>query len=126
MSAHSRSCFALRRVRPSIQEDPGGVRQRFVERVQVKGKDAAIDVVEVFEADSPEVADGKTETGELLDAGLQHFIAGDFPGAIEKFESVLAATPDDAVAALHLERARELAASPPPDGWDGVHRMVGK
>ncbi len=105
--------------------EPEAFAHRFVERVQVKGRAGALDVYEVFEAEPAPRREAKRASAAAFAHGLEALIAGDFDRAARDFSQVLAADPDDVVAALHRSRARRLAAAPPTD-WDGVFRMTVK
>lgn len=96
---------------------------RFVERVQVKGRAGVLAVYEVFEgAPATETALLRATAAELL-RGWDAWAAGRFDEAAAAFEAVLAHDPEDRVARLHLDRAREWLGRSAPPGWDGVQRM---
>ena len=84
--------------------------QRFPRRrlglVAVAGRAEAVAVHEVFGSDPAPVRAHKQATRVTFEAGVAHLEAGRSREAARCFEAVLAASPDDAAAGAHLERAR--------------------
>lgn len=99
---------------------------RFVERVRVKGRAGALDIYEIFAGDADELKAAKASSAEALQAGWQALTEGRFEQAVELFGALVERCPEDPVPRLHLERARQLVAQPPPADWDGVVRMESK
>ncbi|WP_293905558.1 adenylate/guanylate cyclase domain-containing protein [Phenylobacterium sp.] len=89
---------------------------RELDAIKVRGRQQPERIFQVLTADAPVSA----VTLEAYARGREAMAAGRWPEAIAAFESALAATPDDSPSALMLGRARTLAETPPPAGWDGV------
>ena len=97
---------------------------REIDLVRVKGKDRA---VRLYETLAWRVGDARLEP--LLDAymkGREAFVARNWAAAAAAFERALAIDPLDAPSRLHLDRARDLLTSAPPQDWDGAWTLAGK
>jgi len=101
----------------SVRRDLGDeFRTRFLDRVQVRGKQEPVGIYEVFDADDPWRLQAKLQTLEVFETGQQHFAAGLFADAIKCFSEVLKVLPDDRSTQLRLERAaRQLVGAEPRD-----------
>ena len=99
---------------------PSAFSLRMVDRVAVKGKQNAITVHEVIDADVPERREAKEATRELLAAAQQSFLQRDFAGARKVLAEAIAMDPDDAVLVHLARRAERHSLVPPPPDWDGV------
>jgi adenylate cyclase len=95
---------------------------RPIDRVAVKGKATGILIYELLgltgEVDDVTIARAKRHA-----AALDAYFACKWEDAIAQFSEAPA---DDKAAALMIARARAFQNAPPPDGWDGVHRMTTK
>ncbi len=79
---------------------------RVIDRVRVKGKTEAVTVYEIFDADPPEIVDGKLRTLEDFERGFHAYHADDLSTAHQFFEQVLAVNPGDKTAQLYLTRCQ--------------------
>ena len=95
------------------------VAMRTVDRVMVKGKYSAIEIIEVLDADAPCNREAKLASHSAFAAALQAYSAGDFPAATSGFAEILKIDPQDGAAALLLRRCQSLQKNPPND-WNGV------
>ncbi len=102
------------------------VPHRFVDRVQVKGRDGAIDVLEVLAGEDAGRVALLRGNEECMARGWAAWVAGRFDEAAAEFTAAVDRAPADPVARLHLDRALARAGTTPPPGWDGVHRMEEK
>jgi|GEM_PF-763572 len=97
------------------------VRARLLDSVRVPGlvdQQPALEVHELLPPDSgPDEAHCRR-----FEAARALYAAGRFGPAAEAF----AALPDDPPARVLYDRCLLLAKSPPPPGWDGAQRLVGK
>jgi predicted ATPase/class 3 adenylate cyclase len=99
---------------------------RMVDRVAVKGKDAAIEVYEVIEAESPEQRAAKLATRPPLAAAMRWYFDREFETALTLFKQVSAENPEDAVPVLFSERCVRYLQAPPPEDWQGYEKLAGK
>jgi len=89
---------------PAGDELAGCIRK--VDRVVVKGKSKAVDVYEVFAADSPDLCRHKRATLADFHAAYEAFHGGELDSARTAFQQLLAQCPDDKVVAHYVERCR--------------------
>ena len=80
---------------------------RPIERVKVKGKSKLVMVYEVFEADPPEVKEGKLATSHIFIAALYQYKLNNFREAGKLFADCLRQNPKDSVAKIYLHRCHE-------------------
>ncbi len=85
-------------------ESPENYHIRFIDRVQVKGKEHFVDVYEVFDSDPPALRHLKALTSKNLTRGIELYHSSDMAGAGEAFAACLVDFPDDPIAKLHFER----------------------
>ena len=102
-------------VSESVRDDAQDVFEfRLVDVVAVKGRTRSVNVYELL-GHAEAGADRRRERG--YESALQRYWARDFAGALSILESQLTDGPSRVLA----ERARALAADPPPADWDGVY-----
>lgn len=106
--------------------DPGRYNIRFLDKVQVKGKQKPLDLYEVYDTDPPLLRTLKQETQAEYEAALQLFYAREFEAAQAKLFRVLQRNPRDKVAWQHLVKATQLAEQGALEGWTGVTVMTDK
>jgi two-component system, sensor histidine kinase ChiS len=98
--------------------DPTRYCTRFLDKVQVKGKQGTIHVYELFDTDAQRTV--KAAIKETFETAVAHYYAREFETAVIYLEQVLAQLPDDKITHLYLERARHYSRQGVPDGWDGL------
>lgn len=79
---------------------------RNIDTVKVKGKSQAITVYEVFDADLPEIKEGKLATIETFTEALSLYNEGNLVKANTLFEECLRVNPGDKVAKIYFERSQ--------------------
>ena len=89
---------------------------RELDAIRVRGRKRPARIFQVLAADAAVSA----ATLEAYARGRRAMAAGAWGEATAAFEAALAATPGDGPSTLMADRARQLAAAPPPAGWDGV------
>ena len=104
----------------------GVYRLREVDRIVVKGKSEPVAMFECLDYHDDESFPNLLEAVGMFNEGLAKYRAGDFVEAERWFEQALTANPDDAVAALYVERCRAFVESPPGADWDGTWLMTDK
>jgi hypothetical protein len=85
---------------------------RQVDNVQVKGKTQQVVIYEFFDADAEPRKAQKLESLPSFRAGLEHYHAGRWQGAMLCFDACSKACPGDAVAALYRARCEEFINNP--------------
>ncbi len=101
-------------------------RLRTVDRVQVKGKTRATEVMTVVGPLSEAVSLEREEALADYEDAILRYRRRDFAGAAELLENCMHAVPDDRLAALYLDRCKESLVKAPAEGWDGVRLMTTK
>jgi adenylate cyclase len=96
------------------------VRARLLDRVRVPGVVDSAEPLEVHELLGDE-GPGEDHCARFEQARV-HYAARRFGEAAAAFDAMT----DDAPARVLYDRCRLLAGSPPPDDWDGAHRIEGK
>ena len=82
---------------------------RVIERLKVKGKSEVVAVFEIFDADPPEIREGKLNTKSAFEEALFLYNAHSFKKAAQLFQECLDIIPDDKVAQIYLERCQNRA-----------------
>ncbi|MGB8644711.1 MAG: response regulator [Anaerolineae bacterium] len=88
--------------------DPSKYHYRFVDRLQVRGKENWASVFEILDGQPHPVVERKLKTGLAFDHGLHLYYAGEFDRARDQFSLVLGQNPDDQAARLYLRRCSQL------------------
>jgi predicted ATPase/class 3 adenylate cyclase len=99
---------------------------RQVDRVEVKGRLATVELYEVLDAETPARRDAKQATLPTLRAAMALYVARDFEAAEDAFGRMQDDDPLDQVPALFVQRCRYNRAEPPPADWQGVEKLTEK
>ncbi|MDH5655426.1 MAG: hypothetical protein OEZ34_05930 [Spirochaetia bacterium] len=81
---------------------------RILDSVQVKGKSQNVTILEIFDADPPEMIKRKSETSTLFQTGHVAILQKNYEKAAGLYRSVLDKYPEDSAAVRMLERLKEL------------------
>jgi adenylate cyclase len=95
---------------------------RPIDVVAVKGKARGVRVYEPI-ALVKDATEADRSFCAACARALDLYLARDFEGAARAWDDALAARPDDPAAKTMKTRARDFAAAPPPDDWDGTKVM---
>ena len=106
--------------------EPNAFAIRMLDRVAVKGKNTAVELYEVIDAEAPERRAAKLKTRARLDSAMESYFGREFEAALASFERVCAEDPDDAVPALFAERCSRYLKAPPPADWQGFEKLTQK
>src|SRR4028119_2393464 len=79
---------------------------RMIAQVKVKGKSVAVTVYEVFDADLPEIREGKLVTKKEFEQALLLYNQGAYTQAAQRFEDCLHINPRDIVSQIYRERCQ--------------------
>jgi len=104
----------------------GTYRIRNIDQVIVKGKSEPVGVYEVLDYHTSETFPHMMDVIGYFDAGMEHYRAGRFARAIERFEQALDRHDRDKLTATYIDRCRFLLEHPPGDDWQGVWVMTEK
>lgn len=77
-----------------------------IDRVQIKGKSAAVSVYELFDADPPKIREGKLVTKTVFEEALLLYNLHTFGKGAKLFEEVLRLNPEDTIAQIYLKRCQ--------------------
>jgi hypothetical protein len=81
---------------------------RIIDRVQVKGKSAAVSVYEMFDADPPKIREAKLITKTAFEEALLLYNLHLFREAAQAFEEVLLFNPEDSVARIYFHHCQDM------------------
>jgi signal transduction histidine kinase/ligand-binding sensor domain-containing protein/class 3 adenylate cyclase len=99
---------------------------RFLDRVQVKGRENPVSVFEICDGDPEEVIALKMKTKLEFAEGQSCYFAGDFSKSAECFRKVLRVHPGDTAVKLYLDRSEQFMSRGAPKGWQGIERRAEK
>jgi hypothetical protein len=97
-----------------------------IDRVAVKGKEQAVTLYEVLDAETPERRVAKESTQDRLSRAMELYFAHDFAKAHEIFTAALALDPEDTVLSIFVERSQRYAIKSPPPDWQGSEVLINK
>jgi adenylate cyclase len=93
---------------------------RSVALVQVKGKSRPVEIFTLIGAKKEPADPEFLQRLETYESGFRKFRERDFTQARILFAQFLEFYPNDALARMYLERAREYEAAPPDEAWNAV------
>jgi class 3 adenylate cyclase/FixJ family two-component response regulator len=88
-------------------QNPENYAIRAIDRVQVKGKSETVSIFEVFDADQPEIREGKLATSLTFTQALLLFKSGKLGEAEQLFADCLRQNPGDRVAQIYRQRCKQ-------------------
>ena len=106
--------------------EPQAFALRRIDRVAVKGKNVAVDLYEVIDAEAPARRAAKLATRALLRLAMEKYFGGGFDAARALFEQVSAMDPGEAVTRLFVERCSRQLREPSAGEWQGFERLIHK
>jgi predicted ATPase/class 3 adenylate cyclase len=106
--------------------EPAAFATRMLDRVAVKGKNTAVELYEVIDAEAHERRAVKLKTREQLAAAMESYFAREFEAALAAFEQLSAEDAEDAVPPLFAERCSRHLETPPPPDWAGFEKLTQK
>jgi len=103
---------------------------RKIDVVEAKGTTIPVEIYELMGVDDEEdspcyVSPDAKKAKEIYEAGLEKYIAADFQGALDTFEEILMADPENGAALILAERCYRYLTNPPED-WQGVYSFESK
>jgi CheY-like chemotaxis protein len=94
------------RLRALKDDDPNRYHYRFLDKVQVTGKEEWVSVYEVYDADPSDIIEHKSRTREIFEKGVYEYHAGHFVTAYEMFASVRREKNSDRPLDIYARRCR--------------------
>ena len=99
---------------------------RYLGKVQVKGKQSSVGILECFSSDSEDQVNKKERTLLYFNEGIQHYLNKSFASAIKCFEYVISINADDSTAQFFLDNSIHYLQKGVSENWSGVLEMVTK
>lgn len=93
---------------------------RFLDLVQVKGRNHPIKIYEVMDGETEYLLNLKRKVQLNFSQGVLHYQQQEFTMAKEYFQKVLTVNPNDKVAEIYLERVNNFLSEGIPTNWQGV------
>ncbi len=94
-------------------DHPDAFLLREIDTVQVKGKQEAVTVYEVFDSDEDRLRDAKRETLARYREGIALFKQGKWRDCLPLFKELNQTLPEDKVIGIYEERSRQFLENPP-------------
>lgn len=88
-------------------QNPENYALRLIDRVKVKGKSNSVTIYEAFDADKPEIRQGKLATLQTFSQALTLYNLEAFSEAKQLFSNCLQENPYDKVAEIYVKRCQE-------------------
>ena len=99
---------------------------RFVDRVRVKGKQEPVAVFEVYDGDSEQLRQLKTQTKGDFERAVFLYSQQNFAQAQQIFEEILQINPEDKAVMLYVKRCEKYQKYGVPEEWEGVEALTEK
>ena len=103
--------------------NPNQYNYRFLGKVRVKGKQAAVKVLEIIDSESEEIRDKKIALGSLFKQAIEAYYCKQFKQAFIYFQDVLLELPQDKAAIFYLERCKYYFEEGIPENWEGIEAL---
>jgi len=103
--------------------DPAPFLIREIDTVQVKGKETAITIYEVFNGDPDRIRENKIQTLDRYHEALNLYKKCKWHDALQLFTELQTHLETDKVIGIYLERCRTFLDYPPDESWDGIIRL---
>jgi adenylate cyclase len=104
----------------------GTYRMRDIDLVVVKGKTKPVRVFEVLDYHDATTFPELMDVVNYFNEGMQHYRAGRWDKASDRFGRCLQLNPGDALSRIYTDRCQYLSAHPPEGEWNGVWVMQEK
>ena len=107
-------------------DEPQNYSFRFLDKVKVKGKKAAVAVFEVYDGEPEESRDLKRQTNGEFEQGVYFYHQAKFLQALEIFERLSQINERDQAVKLYLRRCQQQLAGKLAEDWEGVAELEEK
>jgi class 3 adenylate cyclase len=95
-------------------------------KVQLKGKNNQLSIIECINGYSEEDIQKKMKTFDNFKKAMQYYKEKQFENALEEFQAVLENDPDDKTANFFMENTLKYLKNGVPENWSGVEEMASK
>lgn len=99
---------------------------RLVDYVAVKGKDTAVKLYEVLDAEYDKRRKLKESTKDIFQKGLDSYFSRQFKEAAKIFSEAKTLDPDDPVFSIYKNRCERYIVTPPSENWQGFEILKKK
>ena len=106
--------------------NPRLFRTRFIDKVQVKGKQQAVDVYEVYDGLSGRDLDLRERLQPHYDKGISFYYRRRFDRSRDQFRKALSVDENDLASRIYYERSLSFLKRPPGKEWTGVEVLDSK
>ena len=103
--------------------NPNQYNYRFLGKVRVKGKQAAVKVLEIIDSESEKIKDKKIALRPLFEQAIEVYYCKQFKQAFISFQNVLSELPQDKAATFYLERCKYYLEEGTPENWEGIEAL---
>ncbi|NEP05941.1 MAG: response regulator, partial [Okeania sp. SIO4D6] len=93
---------------------------RFLDRVQVKGRNHPIKIYEVMDGETESLLNLKRQVKSNFAQGVLHYQQQEFTMAKKYFQKVLTVNPNDKVTEIYLQRVNNFLSEGTPTNWQGI------
>ncbi|NEP86725.1 MAG: response regulator [Okeania sp. SIO2C2] len=93
---------------------------RFLDRVQVKGRNHPIKIYEVMDGETESLLNLKRQVKSNFAQGVLHYQQQEFTMAKKYFQKVLTVNPNDQVTEIYLQRVNNFLSEGTPTNWQGI------
>ncbi len=116
------SVIISERVRRELSTD--ALSMRYLGQVKVKGRDKALKIFDLYQADTDDILHLKEKTLKQFEKGIRLYFKEDFGKAADCLKEVIKVNEHDLAAQYYLDRSIQYIMDGVPDDWTGVEEMV--
>jgi two-component system sensor histidine kinase ChiS len=103
--------------------EPEQYQYRFLGKVRVKGKQAAVQVFEIIDGEFGEIKAKKIAFKAKFSEAINAYYQKQFEPALEQFQRILVALPQDKTTRFYLERCEHYLEQGTPGDWEGIEAL---
>ena len=126
LSKHYSTSFIITAATKEALADASRYNIRFLDKVQVKGKQKPLSLYEVYDADLPPFRAFKQESQQQYEQAVQHYYSQEFSEAQSLLLKILKKNPDDKLVLHHLTKATQCLENGVTENWTDVTIMTCK
>ena len=96
---------------------------RHLDTVKVKGKNKAVEILEILNGNSQRIIELKIKLRPIFEQGIEYYSKKKFDKALENFKKVLMEDPKDKASELYVDRCEFYIKNGVSHEWDGVEKL---